>query len=91
MPDNAPHNALHAYNATHTPIEAVEADTLPKNWRKWSDNRIERYLIANQDNLDDEVQVVMYDMQEELDDRDHERDLSPNWDAREGERPSWDV
>jgi hypothetical protein len=59
------------------------------NWRKWSTHVIEGFINVNQDVDDDEIMDLISDMEDELDKRAQEEEISPQWDAREGERPYW--
>jgi hypothetical protein len=62
---------------------------LPRNWRKWSSERIQGWIVALEAADDDSVIQLISDMEDELDKREQEEDLSPQGDAREGERPYW--
>jgi len=72
-------------------LDADIADNAPKNWRKWDDSRIETWVVFHEDTEDDSVISLISDMEDELDKRLMESSDGLNWDAREGERPSWDV
>jgi hypothetical protein len=61
------------------------------NWRTWSTHLIEGFITVNEDTEDDSVIFLIDDMEDELDKRLMESSDGLNWDAREGERPSWDV
>jgi glycerol-3-phosphate dehydrogenase len=59
------------------------------NWRTWSTHVIEGWINVNQDVDDEEIQYLIEDMEDELDKRVQEEEINPQWDAREGDRPSW--
>lgn len=61
------------------------------NWRAWSDKSIETWVVDHEDTTDESVMFLIEDMEDELDKRNQDRDLIPQWDAREGDRPAWDY
>lgn len=73
------------------PIRAKETpdNELPRNWRRWSTQRIEALIVDYNASQDESVESLIDELQDELDKRDEEEEYRTHWYAREGERPYW--